>query len=117
MWLALSMTHIYTVVPCVTPESETGGTYVTFDPLAGKLPLLLVHRASLESGGVEDVEANHCTAPYCAVKLVDVNGTTPFSPSGPNLKETVGDVVNPDVTSQPKLLFRVGLILLASERA
>ena len=65
----------------------------------GWLPLLLLQLALLDAGQVDDVDAYHCTAPYCAVKLVVVKGT--IDPDiGPSVKLTVGVVVKPLVAHE-----------------
>src|ERR1700731_289168 len=55
-------------------------------------------------GVTEEVEASHCTAPYCAVKLVDANGTTEPD-SGLSVKVTDGACVNPVVAQGVESLW------------
>ena len=97
--LALSITHIYTVEPCVT-ASEKGGRWF--------------HRASPEVGVVAEVEARYWTEPYCAVKEVLANWMTPFD-RVPKVKAQVGPCVTVE-TSTPKLLLTVGVMVFTSWR-
>jgi len=110
MLLALSIVHRYTVSPCVA-DSETGGRKLHAFPVPDCPP---------EVGVVDEVDASHLTAPYCAVKVVVLNGTTLPSPSGFSVNEAVGSVVKPvvwhpeNVPLAQKFVFSVGVTVLES---
>lgn len=85
--MALSIVHTNTVFPCV-PARVTGGKKL--------------HRASPEVGVVDEVDAIHLTAPYCAVNVVVLNGTSELA-RGFSVKETVGAFVKPVVLQPEKV--------------